>query len=110
MALFWQWEEKLKPQSPVNNQNPKDDLIILFRFRSTLESFLPSYTHVTGPYMAGHQYTPAEYTLQWILKSFGDLLFQSKEYQLAHMYHVVSCFCELQNVDYVVLRYLNTGI
>jgi hypothetical protein len=34
MALFRQWEQKLKLQSTVNNQNTEDDLAVLLRILS----------------------------------------------------------------------------
>ena len=59
--------------------------------------------------MPGHHYTPAEYALQWIVESFGNLLFALAERHLTHTYAVVFGFCELKSIDYLVLRYLNTG-
>jgi hypothetical protein len=59
--------------------------------------------------MPGHQYTPAKYTLQRIGNSFGNLLFQLAEYSLTHIYAVVFPFCKYENIDYLVLRYLNVG-
>jgi len=59
--------------------------------------------------MPGHQYTPAEYALQTVVKSFSNLLFELAERRLTHTYAVVFRFCELENIDYLVLRYLNTG-
>jgi len=59
--------------------------------------------------MPGHQYTPAEYALQKIVESFGNLLSELAEHHLTHTYAVVFHFCELENIDYLVLRYLNTG-
>ena len=59
--------------------------------------------------MPGHQYTPAEYAQQQMVESFGNLLFQLEEAHLTHTYRVVFCFCELDTIDYLVIRYLNTG-
>jgi hypothetical protein len=59
--------------------------------------------------MPGHRYTLAEYTLQRVVKSFGNLLFELAEHHLTHTYAVVFRFCQLESIDYVVLRYLNTG-
>jgi len=59
--------------------------------------------------MPGHQYTPGEYPLQRIVESFGNLLFALAEHSLTHTYTVVFHLCQLQNIDYIVLRYLNTG-
>jgi len=60
-------------------------------------------------YMPGHRYTPSKYTLHQIVKLFGNLLFSLEEQHLSHTYRVVLCFCELENIDYLVLRYLNNG-
>jgi hypothetical protein len=38
-----------------------------------------------------------------------DFLFQVEEVWLNHTYRVVLHFCELENIEYLVLRYLNTG-
>jgi hypothetical protein len=59
--------------------------------------------------MPGHQYTPAEYALQKVVESFGNLLLQFAEHQLTCTYAMVFRFYELENIDYLVLRYLNTG-
>jgi hypothetical protein len=59
--------------------------------------------------MPGHQYTQAEYTLQKSVESFGNLLFELEEHCLTHIYAVVFGFCQLENIDYLVLRCLNTG-
>jgi len=59
--------------------------------------------------MPGHPYTPAEYALQKVVKSFGNLLFELAEHQLIHTYAVVFRFFQLEDIDYLVLRYLNTG-
>jgi len=59
--------------------------------------------------MPGHHYTPAEYALQQKVESFGRLLSALEEHQLTHIYAVVFHFCKLENIDYLVLRYINTG-
>ena len=59
--------------------------------------------------MPGHRYKPAEYALQRIVESFGNLLFELAEHRLTHPYAVVYRYCELENIDYLVLRYHNTG-
>jgi hypothetical protein len=59
--------------------------------------------------MPGHHYTQAEYALQKVVESFGNLLFELAEHRLTHTYAVVFYFCQLENIDYLVLRYLNTG-
>jgi hypothetical protein len=58
--------------------------------------------------MPGHQYTPSKYALQKVVKSFGNLLFELAEQRLTHTYTVVYHFCQLENIDYLVLRYLNS--
>jgi hypothetical protein len=59
--------------------------------------------------MPGHQYTPSEYALQKVVESFGNLLFELAEQRLTHTYAVVYHFCQLENIDYLVLRHLNSG-
>jgi hypothetical protein len=59
--------------------------------------------------MPGHQYTQAEYALQRVVESFGNLLFEWAEHDLTHTYTVVFRLCQLENIDYLVLRYFNTG-
>ena len=59
--------------------------------------------------MPGHRCTLAEYALQRVVKSFGNLLFELAEHHLTHNYAVVFRFCQLENIDYLVLRYHNTG-
>jgi len=59
--------------------------------------------------MSGHRYTHAEYALSQVVETFGNLLYTLAEHHLTHTYRVVLRFCELENIDYLVLRYLNTG-
>jgi hypothetical protein len=59
--------------------------------------------------MPGHQYTQAEYAQPKAVESFGNLLYELAEHNLTHTYAVVFCFCQLENIDYPVLIYLNTG-
>jgi len=59
--------------------------------------------------MPGHQYTQAEFALQKVVKSFGNLLSELAEHRVTHTYAVVFRFCQYENIDYLVLRYLNTG-
>jgi len=60
--------------------------------------------------MRGHRYTQSEYALHQIVESFGNLLFSLEEQHLTHTYRVGLRFCELENIDYLVLRYLRTGL
>jgi hypothetical protein len=59
--------------------------------------------------MPGHQYTPSEYALQQKVESFARLLSELKEHHLTHIYSVVLLFCQYENINYLVLRYLNAG-
>jgi hypothetical protein len=59
--------------------------------------------------MPGHQYTQAEYALQQKVESFGRLLSELAEHRLNHTYSVVFRWCQLEDIDYLVLRYINTG-
>jgi hypothetical protein len=59
--------------------------------------------------MPGHHYTPAEYALQQNVESFARLLSELEDHRLTHIYAVVCRFCQYENIDYLVLRYLNTG-
>jgi hypothetical protein len=60
--------------------------------------------------MAGDRYTPAVYALQRIVKSFGSLLYDLAEHHLSQTYLVFYRFCELENIDYLVVRYLDTAM
>jgi len=70
---------------------------------------LLSYTFVITLCMLGHRLTQSEYALQQVVESSGNLLFSLEEHHLTHTYCVVFHFCELENIDYMVLRYLDTG-
>jgi len=59
--------------------------------------------------MSGRHLTSSEYALQQIVILFGELLSQLAEACLTHIYRVVFRFWELENIDYLVLLYLNTG-
>jgi len=60
--------------------------------------------------MPGHRYTQAEYALQRVVELCGNLLLSLQELTLNHTYRVVIRFLEIENIDYLVLRYLNTGL
>ena len=60
--------------------------------------------------MPGRRLTQSEYAIQTIVELFGNFLFSLHEHHLTHTYSVVLCFAELENIDYQVLRYLNTGL
>jgi len=59
--------------------------------------------------MSGQHLTQSGYALSRTVELFGELLSQLAEAHLTHTYRVVFRFCELENIDYLVLRYLNTG-
>jgi hypothetical protein len=59
--------------------------------------------------MSGHHLTQSEYALQQVVELFRNLLTQLDEARLTHTYQVVFRFCQLENIDYLVLRYLKTG-
>jgi hypothetical protein len=59
--------------------------------------------------MSGQQLTQSKYALQQVVELFGNLLIQLEEAHLTHIYQTVFRFCELEYIDYLVLRYLNTG-
>jgi len=60
--------------------------------------------------MPGHRYTQSEYALQQVVESFGNLLYALEEQGLTHTYRVALRFCELENIDYLVLWYLRTWL
>jgi hypothetical protein len=59
--------------------------------------------------MSGQHLTQSKYALQQVVELFGNLLIQLEEAHLTHIYQTVFRFCELENIDFLVLRYLNTG-
>jgi hypothetical protein len=54
--------------------------------------------------MSGHQLSRFEYALQQIVVLFGELHSQLEETGLTHTYRVVIGICELEIIDYLVLR------
>jgi hypothetical protein len=59
--------------------------------------------------MSGVKLSPSEYALQRIVVLFGELLIQLDEAGLTHTYRDVLRYCELEDINYLVLRYVNTG-
>jgi hypothetical protein len=59
--------------------------------------------------MSGQQLTQSEYAIQQVVELFGGLLYQLAKAGLSRTYRDVFRFCELESIDYLVLRYLNTG-
>jgi len=60
--------------------------------------------------MPGHTYTQSEYALSQVVELFGTLLFSLEERRLFHTYNQVLSFCVLSDIDFLVLRYLRTGL
>jgi len=106
-------EKDFKQQSTVNNQNTEDDLTIVFRIlsiKNVLQFHLLLYTFVTRWHLSGQPLSKYEYALQQSVVLFGELFIQLEEAGLTHIYQDVFRFCEHENIHYLVLRYLNTGI
>jgi len=59
--------------------------------------------------MSGQRLSQSEYALQQGVVLFGELLIQLDEAGLTHTYQDVLRYCELKNINYLVLRYVNTG-
>jgi len=60
--------------------------------------------------MSGQRLTQSEYAIQQVVVLFGNLLSQLAEAGLTRTYRDVFRFCELEGIDFLVLRYLNTGL
>jgi len=60
--------------------------------------------------MPGHRLSQSEYALQQVVEYFGNFLYSLEEHHLIHTYRVIVRFCELEDIHYLVLRYLNTGL
>jgi len=60
--------------------------------------------------MPGHRLTQSEYALQRVVELFGNRLFSLHEHNLIHINRVVLHSAEIENIGYLVLRYLNTGL
>jgi len=59
--------------------------------------------------MSGAHPSPYEYALHKVVVLFGELLVQLAEAGLTHTYRDVLRYSELENIHFLVLRYLNTG-
>jgi hypothetical protein len=59
--------------------------------------------------VSGQHLTQSAYTLQLTVGLFLKLHSQLEEASLTHTYRVVLHFCQLDNIDYLVLRYVNTS-
>jgi len=59
--------------------------------------------------MSGRRLSQSEYALQQVVVLFCELLIQLDEAGLTHTYQDVLRYCELENISYLVLRYVNTG-
>ena len=107
--------KKLMKQFTVNIQNTEDDLKILLTIPSITKKplqLLPLllFTFMTMLCMPGHRYTQSEYALHQVVEHFSNLLFNLEQHHLTHTYRVVLHFSKLDNIDYLVLRYLNTSL
>jgi hypothetical protein len=59
--------------------------------------------------MSGRRLSQSEYAPQQVVVLFGELLIQLDEAGLTHTYRDVLRYCELENINYLVWRYVNTG-
>jgi hypothetical protein len=59
--------------------------------------------------MSVQHLSQSEYALQQVVVLFGKLLIQLSEARLTRTYRDVLKFCELENINYLVLRYVDTG-
>ena len=59
--------------------------------------------------MSGQRLTQSEYAPQQIVVLFSELLIQLYEADWTRTCRDVIRFCKLENIDYLVLWYLNTG-
>jgi hypothetical protein len=59
--------------------------------------------------MSAQRLSQSEYALQHIVVLFGELLVPLDETVLTHTYRDVLIYCELKNINHLVLRYVNTG-
>jgi len=59
--------------------------------------------------MSGAHLSQSEYALHRVVMLFGELLIQLDEAGLTLTYRDVLRYCELENIHYLVLRYVNTG-
>jgi len=59
--------------------------------------------------MSGQRLTQSEYAIQQVVVLFGKLLSQLAEAGLTLTYRDIFRFCELEGIDFLVWRYLNTG-
>jgi hypothetical protein len=64
---------------------------------------------MTRQSISGQHFTQTEYALQQVVKLFGDWLSQLNEARLTHTCHVVFRIYQLEDIDYLVLRYVNSG-
>jgi hypothetical protein len=60
--------------------------------------------------MSGRPLSQNEYALQQCVVLFGELLIQLEEASLTNTYRYMFRFCELEHIDYLVFRYLSTGL
>jgi hypothetical protein len=59
--------------------------------------------------MSGQRLSQSEYAIQQVVVLFGEQLIQLDEAGLTHTYRDVLRYCELENIDYLVLQYVSTG-
>jgi hypothetical protein len=90
-------------------RDTEDNLKILLRILTILQLLLLLSTFVIRQHMSSRHLTRSEYAQQQVVGLFGELLLQLAKGCLTHIYRVVFCFCEFKNINYLVLRYLNTG-
>jgi len=59
--------------------------------------------------MSSRHLKQSEYALQQVVLLSGEVVSQLAEARFTHTYKVVFWFCDLKNIDYLVVWYLNIG-
>jgi hypothetical protein len=59
--------------------------------------------------MSGGSLSRYKYALHKVVVLFGELLIQLDEAGLTHIYRDLLRYCEFENIQYLVLRYVNAG-
>jgi len=59
--------------------------------------------------MSGAHPSPYEYALHKVVVFFGELLIQLAKAGLTHTNRDVLRYCQLENIHFLVLRFVNTG-
>jgi len=110
MMLFQQWESSWSRDPQSTTRAPMATVWYYCEFCPSHKPLLLCSPHVTKQPMPRNWLNQHEYALLRVVQAYGYVLYKLAKHHWTNTYGVVYHFCELQNIAYLVVTHLNTGV